>query len=68
MSDVVRIWSFEHNAWWAPKEMGYTAYINSAGVYDRKRAEQIVRNANIACDAEHPNEELREIDNGRDAP
>jgi hypothetical protein len=61
MNDPVRIWSFEHNAWWAPNEMGYSQDIEKAGLYERERAEAIVSDANIACPQDHPHEEIREV-------
>ena len=42
----VRIWSFEHNAWWKPNAWGYTPDINEAGLYKRAEAEAIVNAAN----------------------
>jgi hypothetical protein len=41
------VWSFEHNAWWGPGEMGYVAQQSQAGRYPMKRAIEIARNANI---------------------
>lgn len=36
------IWSFEHNAWWKPNEMGYTENIVLAGRYSPLDAGRIV--------------------------
>lgn len=58
---TVRIWSFEHNAWWAPESCGYTQDVASAGLYERAKAVQICRDANIACAPGHPHEEIREV-------
>ena len=41
MSDYV-IWSFEHQAWWAPNRCGYTAKLDEAGRYKRDEAASIV--------------------------
>lgn len=41
------IWSFEHNAWWAPGECGYVGDADQAGRYTLKRAEEICLRANI---------------------
>lgn len=43
------IWSFEHNAWWAPNELGYTRDVNLAGRYSLVRAKEIVNNANFVA-------------------
>jgi hypothetical protein len=32
------IWSFEHDAWWAPDRRGYTRDIEQAGVYTAQEA------------------------------
>ena len=39
----VLIWSSEHGAWWRPNERGYSTSVFDAGLYDRTRAEAIVR-------------------------
>lgn len=36
------IWSFEHNAWWAPARQGYTEIIEQAGRYTAAEAGEIV--------------------------
>ncbi len=36
--EKVRIWSKEHCAWWRPNGAGYTAVIDSAGIYDMTTA------------------------------
>jgi len=41
------IWSFEHQAWWAPNRLGYTELLDQAGQYDDAEAQQIVRDANV---------------------
>ena len=51
------IWSFEHNAWWAPYSMGYRDSVEEAGLYTKDQAERICRDANRHCDK--PNEEMR---------
>lgn len=56
----VRIWSFEHDAWWKPNNIGYTKNIEEAGIYDRKEAEQIVKNANRY--SKEPQEKIVEIE------
>lgn len=50
------IWSFEHNAWWKPNEMGYTESRDSAGRYTIERATKIVEQANKYSDT--PNEKM----------
>jgi len=57
----VHIWSFEHDAWWAPASCGYTKDISRAGLYCRADAVRICRNANRACAPREPNEEIREV-------
>lgn len=47
MTDRVRIWSFEHDAWWKSGGMGYTQHVQEAGIYLRDDAVKIVRQANI---------------------
>lgn len=44
--DLVKIWSFEHDAWWGPDSRGYYIDEESAGLYERKEAEEIVHRAN----------------------
>ena len=46
MSALVKIWSFEHDAWWRPNSRGYTTVEADAGLYERNEAEEIVRRAN----------------------
>jgi hypothetical protein len=58
MSDMVRIWSFEHNAWWAPDSRGYTQIESKAGLYRRTYAEYICAQANYG---DQKNEEIREV-------
>lgn len=40
------IWSFEHDAWWAPNERGYVSDFHAAGKYPEERAYEIVKDAN----------------------
>jgi hypothetical protein len=40
-----RIWSFEHHAWWAENECGYTEAASLAGTYTLERALEIVAHA-----------------------
>lgn len=58
MTKMVKIWSFEHNAWWAPASRGYTTAEANAGLYDRTEAEEIVRQANQFGQR---HEEIREV-------
>lgn len=51
------IWSFEHNAWWAPNSRGYTTDVKVAGLYGKEEAERICENANRY--SSKPNEEMR---------
>jgi hypothetical protein len=46
MSDAYVIWSFEHDAWWGPGRMGYTADLMHAGRYSKSEADAIVVQAN----------------------
>lgn len=39
------IWSFEHDAWWAPNERGYTEDLEKAGRYNAADAGRIVVNS-----------------------
>lgn len=41
------IWSFEHDAWWAPGECGYVLDLADAGRYTETRAREIEARANI---------------------
>jgi hypothetical protein len=41
------IWSFEHDAWWAPHECGYVLELDQAGRYTEARAKVIEARANI---------------------
>jgi hypothetical protein len=41
------IWSFEHDAWWAPDRLGYELALEDAGRYTRDEAEAIVLDANL---------------------
>lgn len=42
------IWSFEHDAWWAPERCGYTKDINKAGMYGLEEAAQICIDASYS--------------------
>lgn len=46
MSDTVRIWSYEHGAWWGEGRWGYSTDPRQAGEYARDEAEKIVSDAN----------------------
>jgi len=39
------IWSYEHNAWWAPNHSGYTTELQQAGRYSAEEAGAIVTNS-----------------------
>ena len=39
------IWSFEHQAWWAPEERGYVTDLALAGRYTAEDAGRIVVNS-----------------------
>ena len=58
MSDLVKIWSFEHDAWWRPNSCGYTTAETEAGLYPRDQAEKIVAGANYGGTL---NEEIVEL-------
>lgn len=45
------IWSFEHDAWWMPKHLGYTKDRTEAGRYSHAEAVGIVMSANIHFNA-----------------
>lgn len=51
------IWSIEHNAWWNPKESGYTMLRERAGIYSYAKALDIVNGANIN-EGNTPNEAM----------
>lgn len=51
------IWSFEHNAWWMPRQCGYTGKIKHAGMYKYDQAVEIVEGANKYC-KKKPNEAM----------
>jgi hypothetical protein len=40
------IWSIEHEAWWAPNEMGYTTRLDDAGHYTEHDTIRILSRAN----------------------
>lgn len=44
--DWVRIWSYEHNAYWGHHSCGYVSDGLRAGLYKRDEAERIVKGAN----------------------
>ena len=48
MSDYV-IWSFDHQAWWAPNRLGYTRRLEDAGRYSKIDAGEIVTSS-VWCD------------------
>lgn len=69
MNQEFRIWSFEHDAWWAPHENGYVEDFHAAGIYPAARAIEIVRGANHSFNngyAEMPNEALVPVVNGEE--
>jgi hypothetical protein len=41
------IWSFEHDAWWAPRRMGYVSDLALAGRYTHEEALVIEAQANL---------------------
>lgn len=54
-----RIWSIEHNAWWAPHHLGYVQDKKEAGLYTYTEALEIVRGANqYRSDDQKPNEAM----------
>ena len=56
MSEQVKIWSYEHNAWWRAASRGYTTDKSQAGLYDLPEAERIVDGANRHLKPGHLNE------------
>ncbi len=42
-----RIWSIEHNKWWAPHSMGYVSDIVMAGIYSLEEAIVLCNFANV---------------------
>jgi hypothetical protein len=48
--------SFEHNAFWAPNERGYTKVIEKAGRYTKEKAEKICLGANEYLEPTNPYE------------
>jgi hypothetical protein len=59
VTDLVKIWSFEHDAWWRSNSQGYTRDENDAGLYERATAEEIVHGANYGGQL---NEEIVEVE------
>ena len=53
-----RIWSMEHNAFWAPNREGYTTQRDGAGIYSYEDATSIVRNGNYGTDKNRPHESM----------
>lgn len=49
---VYVIWSFEHDAWWAPDWQGYTQELKDAGRYSGTEAAAIVADANVVMEQE----------------
>ena len=45
MNDTQLIWSYEHDAWWAPNERGYVRDVESAGRYTPEHAAKICARA-----------------------
>ena len=62
--DLYYIWSNEHRAWWRANHHGYTANIEEAGLYNRKLAMSICKQAKIGHKPGEPMPELpvREAD------
>jgi hypothetical protein len=56
---LVKIWSFEHDAWWRANRCGYTTSEAAAGLYLRSEAEKICTSANYGGKL---GEEIVEID------
>lgn len=46
VNEKYAIWSFQHNAWWAPLSRGYVHNLAHAGRYDREEARSICLGAN----------------------
>ena len=42
-----RIWSFQHDQWWAPYSMGYVSDIRMAGIYSLEEAIVLCKHANL---------------------
>lgn len=55
-----KIWSHEHQGWWAPHRQGYVKLRKEAGVYPEAEAREIVESANIGLKDE-PNEAMVEL-------
>lgn len=49
-SDRWVVWSFEHEAWWGPRHMGYHPQLLCAGLYAMDEAKEIERRANAQGD------------------
>jgi hypothetical protein len=58
MPDRYVIWSFEHDAWWAPGRRGYTRELEEAGHYAGTEAADIVAEANLV----QTNEQVMRLD------
>jgi hypothetical protein len=46
---VYVLWSFEHDAWWAPDCRGYTLALDEAGRYTGEEAADILADANLVA-------------------
>lgn len=57
MEQLFKIWSIEHQAWWAPNRRGYDKQRRNGGIYSLEEALKIVRDANINL-GDVPNEAM----------
>lgn len=54
---LYRIWSNEHNAWWAPNSNGYTSVLEAAGWYDAEDTLNILTRSAMGSPPGRPKEE-----------
>lgn len=50
------IWSHEHQAWWKPRQIGYTTDVAQAGLYSPGETFEILTKSSLGSDPDHPEE------------
>lgn len=59
------VWSWEHDGWWAPRELGYVKDLEHAGRYTSARALDIQMHANAHRPPDAPNELALSLEQAR---